>query len=75
MMLTKNETKDITKVIRSLKNKGISLKRTIEKTFSQEGGFLGPLMRIGLLLLKDALMPLAKSVLVPLNEVENEVKE
>ena len=75
MMLTKNETKDITKVIRSLKNKGISLKRTIEKTFSQEGGFLGPLMRIGLLLLKDALTPLAKSVLVPLNEVENEVKE
>ena len=67
--LTNNEIKDI-KVIRSLKNRAISLKGTTGEIISQEGGLLGnylvPLMRFGLLLMKSLLTRLAKSVLIPL---------
>ena len=38
--LTNNEIKDIMKVIRSRKNRGILLKGTTRKLTSQEGGFL-----------------------------------
>ena len=67
--LTKNKTKDIIKVMRSLKNRGILLNGTTEKIISQKGGLLNilnPLMRVGLPLLRNVFTPLAKSVLVPL---------
>ena len=40
LMLTKNEIKYITKLIRSLEKKGIFLKGTTRKIASQEGRFL-----------------------------------
>ena len=67
--LTNNEIKDITKVIKSLENRGTLLKGTTRKITSQEGGFLsflGPLMTAGLPLMKSVLTHLAKSVLLPL---------
>ena len=67
--LTDNEMKDITKVIKSLENRGILLKGTTKKISSQEGGFLNflrPLMTAGLPLMKSVLIPLAKNVLLPL---------
>ena len=57
------------KVIRSLENIGILLKRTTRKISSQEGcfcNFLRPLMTTHLPLMKNVLTPLSKSVLVPL---------
>ena len=32
----------------------------------QSGGFLGPLLKTGLPLIKDVIKPLAKSILIPL---------
>ena len=32
----------------------------------QSGGFLGPLLKTGLLLIRNVIKPLAKSVLIPL---------
>ena len=60
---------DIVKVIKSLENRGTLLKWTTRKITSQEGGFLNflrPLMTAGLPLMKSALTPLAKVVLIPL---------
>ena len=60
---------DIVKVIKSLENRGTLLKWTTRKITSQEGGFLNflrPLMTAGLPLMKSALTPLAKIVLIPL---------
>ena len=57
------------KVIKSLENRGILLKRTTRKITNQEGRFLNflrPLMTAGLPLMKSVLTPLAKSVLLPL---------
>ena len=67
--LTDNELKDITKVIRSLENRGILWKGTAGKCISQDGGllnFLGLLMKVDLSLMKNVLTPLAKGVLIPL---------
>ena len=67
--LTNNEIKDIMKVIKSLENRGILLKGTTKKITSQERGFLNflkPWMTAGLLLMKNVIRPLAKSVLIPL---------
>ena len=67
--LTNNEIKDIMKVIKSLENRGVSLKGTTIKITSQEGGFLNflrPLMTAGLPLMKSVLTPIAKSVSLPL---------
>ena len=67
--LTKNEIKDIMKVIKSLENRGILLRETATKMTSQKGGFLHflrPLMTVGLPLMKNALTPLAKIFLLPI---------
>ena len=40
LTLTKNEIKDVVKVIRSLENRRILLKETTRKITSREGGFL-----------------------------------
>ena len=66
--LTINEMRDIMKVIKSLENREISLKRTTRKIASQDGGFLNffrPLMTAGLPLIKSVLPPIAKIVLLP----------
>ena len=63
---TNNKIKDIMKVIKSLKNRGILLKGITRKVNSQVGGFLNFLMSLmtaGLLLMKCVQTPLAKSVL------------
>ena len=56
------------KLIKSLKNRGISLKGTSRKITSQEWGFLKflkSLMTTGLPMIKNVLTPLAKSILIP----------
>ena len=68
-MLTDNEKKDITKVIKSYENREILLKETTKNLSIQEREFLKflrPLTSSGLPLMKNLLTPLAKSVLIPL---------
>ena len=76
MTQTNNEKKDIKKVIVSLKNKGIFLKRTTEEIISSERVLLStivaPWMRLGLLLMKNVLKPLVKSILIPLGSTAAE---
>ena len=65
----KNETKDIIKVIRSLENRRILLKRTTRKITGEKRGFfnfLRLLMTAGLSLMKSVLNPLVASALIPL---------
>ena len=67
--LTNNETKYVIKVLKTLENRGILLKRTTRKITSPEEGFLNflrSLMKAGLGLMKSVLIPLAKRVLLPL---------
>ena len=67
--LRNNEIKGIIKATYSLEKKKILLKRTTKKVPSQKRGFLnvlGPLMKTGLLLMKNILTTLVKSVLVTL---------
>ena len=67
--LRNNEIKDIIKVTNSLENRGILLKGTARKITSQEGGFLNflrSLMTAGFPLMKNVLIPLANSCLLPL---------
>ena len=68
--LTKNEIKDIIKVIKYLENSAILLKGTAEKNKGLGGGFLGnvlgPLMKVCLPLMKNVLASLAKSILLSL---------
>ena len=70
IMLTNNEIKDIIKIIRSLENRSILMKETTEKNNSQDRAlfnhFLGPLMKIGLPLMKNIPTKLAESILLPL---------
>ena len=66
--LTKNEIKDIIKVIKSLENGGISFKGTTWKIASQEERFLHflrQLMTSVSPLMKSVLTHLAKNVLLP----------
>ena len=61
--------KDTKKVIRSLENRGTFIKGSSNKSISQKGEFLKffrPLMTASLLLMKNVLTPIVKSVLVPL---------
>ena len=67
--LTNNEIKGIEKVIRFLENRRSLLKGTTGNIISQERrilNYLGPLMRVGLPLMKNVLTTLAKSVLISL---------
>ena len=58
--------KVIIKVIKSLENRRVLLKRTTKINAPQEGGFFRPLMTTGLSLLKSTFTPLSKSALLPL---------
>ena len=70
LTLTNNEMEYIIKVIKSLKDRIILLKEIIKKVKNLKGGFLGnvlgPLIKAGSVLMKNALATLAKSVLIPL---------
>ena len=69
MTLINNEIKDIIKIIKCLRNRGILFKETTRNIISQERGFLNflrPLMTAALALMKCLLKPLAKRFLVPL---------
>ena len=66
LTLTNNGMEYSIKVIRTLQNRTILLKRAKEKVMNQKGGFLGPLIRVGLPLMKNEVSPSAKSVLIPL---------
>ena len=72
-----NEKKYIKKLIVSLKNKGIFLKwTTVKKNISERGllsTILASWMRLGLLLMKNVLKPLAKSILIPLGSTGAEL--
>ena len=64
-----NEIKDIVKVIKSLKNRGILLKGTARKITNHErefSKFLRSFKTACLPLMKDVLTPLAKSVFLPI---------
>ena len=64
---TKNETKDIMKVIKSLENRGVLLIRTTRKITSSEGAFLNfvrTFIEAILSSMKNLLTPIAKSVLI-----------
>ena len=64
--LTSNEIKDIIKIIRYSKNRGILLKGNAKQAINQKGGFLCQLMRVDLPLTKTSLIPLAEIVFIPL---------
>ena len=69
LMLTNNEIKYITKVIRSLEKRRILLKGSTKKISSREEGFLNflrPLMTAGLPLMKNIHASLVKKFLMPL---------
>ena len=69
LMLTNNEIKYITKVIRSLEKRRILLKGSTKKISSWEEGFLNflrPLMTAGLPLMKNIHASLVKKFLMPL---------
>ena len=54
--------------IKSLENRGIFLKGTTKTIISQKGGllnFLGPLMKVGLLM-RNVFIPSTKFILIPL---------
>ena len=64
IILTSNETKDIVKVVKSLENRAILLRRTSGKIISKEGGllnFLDSLIKVSLSLIKNVLLLLAKN--------------
>ena len=64
--LTNNEMKYVIEIIKLLQNRGIWLKGNTEKNISKErellSNFLGPLMSVGLPLMKNVLRQLAKIV-------------
>ena len=67
--LKNNEIKDVIKVIKSLVNRGILFRGTTRKITNQEGGFLGflrPLMKATLPLMKSVLTPLANTFSISL---------
>ena len=69
LTLTKNEIKDIVKVIKSLENRGILLKVTTENAINHEGGllnFVALLLKTGLPSTKNVLAALAKHAPMPL---------
>ena len=64
IILTSNETKDIVKVVKSLENRVILLRRTSGKIISKEGGllnFLDSLIKVSLSLIKNVLPLLTKN--------------
>ena len=70
LLLTSRQVGDLRKAFATQTSTDIKLSKTQLFKLIQSGGFLGrrlvPLLRTGLPLMKSAIKPLAKSVLVPL---------
>ena len=70
LLLTSRQVGDLRKAFATQTSTDIKLSKTQLSKLIQSGGFLGrrlvPLLRTGLPLMKSAIKPLAKSVLVPL---------
>ena len=57
------------KIIKSLENSGVLLKGTTEKFIDQKEGFIGLLIRAGLQLMKNVIIPLAYNILLLLRVI------
>ena len=70
LLLTDRQVANLCKGFENNLSANIKLSKTKLSKIIQLGGFhdkvLGPLMKVGLLLIKNVLQPLAKSVLIPL---------
>ena len=70
LLLTNTQVSKLCKTFANNSSANIKLSKTQLHKIGQSGGFLGrllgPLLKTGLLLMKNVLTPLAKSVLIPL---------
>ena len=70
LLLTNRKVANICKTFSNNSSIGIKLWKTQLSKMMQSGGFLGgllgPLLKMGLPLIKNVIKPLAKSVLIPL---------
>ena len=70
LLLTNRQVANLRKAFANKWSADIKLSKTQTSKMIQSGGFhsklLGPLLKTGLLLIKDVIKPLAKSVLIPL---------
>ena len=70
LLLTNRQVPNLSKAFANKSSTDIKLSTTQLSKMIQSGGFLGrllgPLLKTGLLLIKNAIKPLAKSVLIPL---------
>ena len=70
LLLTNRQVENLRKAFANHFSTDIKLSKTLFSKMIQSGGFLGrllgPLLKTGLPLIKNAIKPLAKSVLIPL---------
>ena len=70
LLLTNRQVANLRKVFANYLSTDIKLSKTQISKMIQSGGFLGrllgPLLNTGLLLIKNVIKPLAKSILIPL---------
>ena len=66
LLLTNRQVANIRKAFDKNTSTDIKLSKTQLSKMIQSGGFLGPLLKTGLPLIKRVIKPLAKSVLIPL---------
>ena len=70
LLLTNRQVTNLCKAFANKSSTDIKLSKTQTSKMVQSGGYLGrllsPLLKIGLLLIKNVIKPLAKSVLIPL---------
>ena len=66
LLLTNRQVANLRKAFANYLSTDIKLSKTQISKMIQSGGFLGPLLKTGLLLIGNVIKPLAKSVLIPL---------
>ena len=66
LLLTNRQVANLRKAFANYLSTDIKLSKTQISKMIQSGGFLGPLLKAGLLLIRNVIKPLAKSVLIPL---------
>ena len=66
LLLTNRQVANLCKAFADKSSADIKLSKTQISKMIQSGGFLGPLLKTGLLLIRNVIKPLAKSVLIPL---------
>ena len=65
LLLTNRQVANLRKAFANYLSTDIKLSKTQISKIIQSGGFLGPLLKTGLPLLKNVIKPLTKSVLIP----------